>query len=141
MIFTIFMQTGISTDSVRYIPRNNLKERFEIYLPSILSQIEANYCSLVLNITLELRPNYHSKDERIRCHIFLCFLALVLARIAEHKTGSTWTSIRQEMSRLQLGTFLVGQKKVSQLTELTPQQKLILKQLGIKEPAAIVDIQ
>jgi len=94
-----------------------------------------------LKTTLELRPNYHSKDERIRCHIFLCFLALVLARIAEYKTGSTWPSIRQEMSRLQLGQFLIDHKTVSQLTELTLQQKNILKQLGIKEPAAIVDIQ
>ncbi len=94
-----------------------------------------------LKTTLELRPNYHSKDERIRCHIFLCFLALVLARIAEYKTGSNWPSIRQEMSRLQLGQFLIDHKTVSQLTELTLQQKNILKQLGIKEPAAIVDIQ
>lgn len=94
-----------------------------------------------LKTTLELRPNYHSKDERIRCHIFLCFLALVLARISEHKTGASWTSVRQEMGRLQLGQFIVDQKKVSQLTELTQQQKLILKHLGIKEPASIVDIQ
>lgn len=94
-----------------------------------------------LKTTLELRPNYHSKDERIRCHIFLCFLALVLARIIEHKTGASWTSVRQEMGRLQLGQFIVDQKNVSQLTELTQQQKLILKHLGIKEPASIVDIQ
>jgi transposase len=94
-----------------------------------------------LKTTLELRPNYHSKDERVRCHIFLCFLALVLARIAEYKTEVSWTSIRQEMSRLQLGQFTVDQKKVSQLTELTQRQKLILKQLDIKEPTTIVDIQ
>ncbi|HOT96571.1 MAG TPA: IS1634 family transposase [bacterium] len=94
-----------------------------------------------LKTTLELRPNYHSKDERIRCHIFLCFLALVLARIAELKTGVSWSSVRQEMSRLQMGQFTVDQKTVSQLTELTQQQKFILKQLAIKEPVAILDIQ
>ena len=35
-----------------------------------------------LKTTLELRPSFHSKHEYIRCHIFICFLALVLARIA-----------------------------------------------------------
>jgi transposase len=94
-----------------------------------------------LKTTLELRPNYHSKDQRIRCHIFLCFLALVLARIVEYKSGASWNSVRQEMSRLQLGQFFVDQKMVAQLTEMTAQQKQILKHLDIKEPAAIVDIQ
>jgi len=94
-----------------------------------------------LKTTLELRPNYYSKDERVRCHSFLCFLALVLARIAELKTGISWTSIRQEMSRLLMGQFIVDQKKVSQLTELTQQQQLILKQLASKEQASIVEIQ
>ena len=74
-------------------------------------------------------------------HIFLCFLALVLVRIIEHKTGTSWNSVRQEMGRLHLGQFIIDQKKISQLTELTQQQKLILKQLDIKEPASIVDIQ
>ena len=92
-----------------------------------------------LKTTLEFRPNYHNKDERIRCHIFLCFLALVLVRIIEHKTGTSWNSVRQEMGRLHLGQFIIDQKKVSQLTELTQQQKLILKQLDIKEPASIID--
>lgn len=94
-----------------------------------------------LKTTLELRPNYHSKDERIRCHIFLCFLALMLARIIEHKTGRSWAVVRREMNRLQLGKFRVDNKMVSHLTELTPDQREILRLLGFKEPSAIVDIQ
>lgn len=94
-----------------------------------------------LKTTLELRPNYHSKDERIRCHIFLCFLALMLARIVEHKTGRSWTSVRTEMNRLQLGKFQIEGKTILQLTELTPDQKEILRRLSFKAPSAIVDIQ
>jgi transposase len=93
-----------------------------------------------LKTTLELRPNYHSKDDRIRCHIFLCFLALVMARIVEYKTGKSWPFVREEMSRLQLGEFLIDHKLVSQVTELTPVQKEIFASLGIKEPSSIVDI-
>jgi len=94
-----------------------------------------------LKTTLELRPNYHSKDDRIRCHIFLCFLALVIARITETKTQSTWSVIRQEMARMYYGEFVYDDKKVCQLTELMKSQKAILGKLGIKEPSTVIEIR
>lgn len=94
-----------------------------------------------LKTTLELRPNYHSKDERIRCHIFICFLALILARIVERETGKSWAVVRREMNRLQIGKIVIENKVVSRLTELTPEQKDIFQRLNIKEPSVIVDIQ
>ena len=39
-----------------------------------------------LKSTLSLRPMYHSKDDRIRSHVLLCWLALLLVRIAEVET-------------------------------------------------------
>jgi transposase len=94
-----------------------------------------------LKTSLDLRPNYHSKDQRIRCHIFLCFLALVLARIVENKTQKSWPSVRRELKRLYLGELVVENKRIRQLTELTSEQKDILAKLNIKEPHSIVDIQ
>jgi len=94
-----------------------------------------------LKTTLELRPNYHSRDDRIKCHIFLCFIALVLVRIIEHKTQESWTRVRNEMQRIHCGEFQIESKKLRQLTELTNKQKEILKKLDIKEPNTIVDIQ
>jgi transposase len=93
-----------------------------------------------LKTTLDLRPNYHSKDDRIRCHIFLCFISLLLARIAENKTGKSWSRIRREMNRIHYGEFQIDNKMVCQLTELTKEQKEILNALEIKEPSTIVDI-
>ena len=58
-----------------------------------------------LKTTLSLRPMYHSKDDRIRSHVLLCFLALLLVRIAETKTGLSWPRIRKEMQRLHLENF------------------------------------
>jgi transposase len=37
---------------------------------------------------IDLRPVYHRKEERIRAHVILCWLALLLARIAENACGS-----------------------------------------------------
>lgn len=94
-----------------------------------------------LKTTLELRPNYHSRDDRIKCHILLCFMALVLARIVEHKTQKSWSHVRNEMQRLHCGEFQIESKKFRQLTEVSLEQKQILKELNIQEPSTIVDIR
>ena len=41
-----------------------------------------------LKTTLDIRPMYHRKDERIRSHVLLCWLALLLVRIAEGPNGA-----------------------------------------------------
>jgi len=84
-----------------------------------------------LKSTLELRPIYHRKDERIKAHVLLCFLALVLARIAEGQRGLTWDKIRAIMERMHLGEFQSKDGRPLQRTELTPEQSNILKKLNI----------
>ena len=94
-----------------------------------------------LKTTLKLRPNYHSKDDRIRCHIFLCFLALLLVRVVENKTEKTWSTVRDEMNRIYFGEFNQNGSSIRLLTQLTREQKSILNMLNIKEPSTVVDIQ
>lgn len=94
-----------------------------------------------LKTTLDLTPVYHRKDERIQAHVFLCFLALLLVRIAERKTGLTWDKIRAQMERIHLGEFLSKEGRILQVTELTREQSNILKQLKISPPQRIRHIQ
>ena len=94
-----------------------------------------------LKTTLDLRPNYHTKHERIRCHIFLCFIALVLVRMTENATGKSWQRIRRELNRIYYGEFKFENKMVAQLTELTSVQKSIFSSLGIKPPTSVVGIR
>jgi transposase len=94
-----------------------------------------------LKTTLDLRPVYHRKDERIQAHVFLCFLALLLVRIAERKTNMTWDRIRTQMERLHLGEFFSKESRVLQTTEPAPDQLNILKQLKIPPPQRIRHIQ
>jgi Transposase DDE domain len=54
---------------------------------------------------LDLRPVCHRLEERIRAHVQLCWLALLLIRVAETQTGQTWPAIRRELDRIHLGTF------------------------------------
>lgn len=104
-----------------------------------LNDVEKAFRSL--KTTLELRPNYHSRDDRIRCHILLCFLALVLARIIESKTNVSWSRIRTEMNRIYVGEFRQNGKTISLMTELTKKQRSIFAALDIKEPSTVVGIQ
>ena len=94
-----------------------------------------------LKTTLDLRPVYHRKDERITSHVFLCFLALLLVRTAERKTGITWDKIRSTMDRLHLGEFTSRDGKVLQTTEFTPEQQNSLKQLDIALPRRVQSVQ
>jgi transposase len=94
-----------------------------------------------LKTTLDLRPVYHRKDERIQAHVFLCFLALLLVRIAERKTNMTWDRIKAQMERLHLIELFSKEGRVLQATELTPEQLNILKLLKISPPQRIRHIK
>ena len=94
-----------------------------------------------LKSTLSLRPVYHTKDDRIRSHVLLCWLALLLVRIVELETGMTWPKVRAELERLHLGKFLHKDGHILQYTELTNIQRNILKKLKISTPKRIKSIQ
>jgi transposase len=90
--------------------------------------------------TLSLRPIYHSKDDRIRSHILLCWFALLLIRIAEVETEGTWPRIKRTMQRLKLVEFLTKDGRILQHTELTPDQRNILNKLKIKSPKTVFKV-
>lgn len=90
-----------------------------------------------LKTTLEFRPVYHRKDGRIKSHVLLCFLALLLVRIAERRTGLTWDRIRAIMERMHLGIFESKKGRILRCTELTSEQSNILKKLNIPPPPRV----
>jgi transposase len=94
-----------------------------------------------LKTTLDLRPNHHTNHDRVRCHIFLCFIALVFVRMSENATEKPWERIRRELNRIYYGEFKFENKMVAQLTELTGAQKSIFSALGIKAPSSVVGIR
>jgi hypothetical protein len=90
--------------------------------------------------TLDLRPVYHHLERRIRAHVLLCWLALLLIRLAETATGDTWRNLRHELDRMHLGQFAGPAGRVLQRTETTPGQAAILKALDVAEPKRFLDI-
>lgn len=93
-----------------------------------------------LKQVLELRPVYHRKEDRIRAHITLCFLGLMLVRVIETKLQDTWRNSRREMQRMVLGEFVGEAGRVVQRSETTPRQRDILRTLEISEPKLVLEI-
>ncbi|WP_448073238.1 IS1634 family transposase [Georgenia yuyongxinii] len=88
---------------------------------------------------LGLRPVFHHREDRIRAHVQLCWLALLLIRVIENTTGDTWRNIRHELDRLHLVTLATAQGQVAQRTTLTAGQKTILTALDLPEPRRFYD--
>jgi hypothetical protein len=87
-----------------------------------------------LKQVLDLRPVYHRKEERIRAHVLLCWLALLLTRTIETTCDATWPGLRRELERIKLGTFAGPAGTFQQRTELTSPQRAILAKLQLPEP-------
>jgi hypothetical protein len=89
---------------------------------------------------IDLRPIYHRKEERIRAHVLLCWLALLLTRTIETTCGDTWPTLRHELERITLGTFAGPAGTFSQRTELTSPQRAILAKLELPEPPRVYQL-
>jgi hypothetical protein len=89
---------------------------------------------------IDLRPVYHRLEERIRAHILLCWLALLLIRIIETTTGRTWATIRADLQRLHLITFTGPAGTFRQSSEPTKPQRDVYATLKIDPPKKIIEI-
>ena len=63
------------------------------------------------------------REDRIRGPVQLCWVALLLIRVAENTTGLTWRSIRHELDRMHLLTLATPAGTFAQRTTTTPGQK------------------
>jgi len=89
---------------------------------------------------IDLRPVYHRKEERIRAHVLLCWLALLLVRVIETTCDDTWPNLRHELERLRIGSFTGPAGTFRQRSEITTPQRAILAALKLAEPARIQDL-
>jgi transposase len=91
--------------------------------------------------SLKLRPVFHYREDRIRSHVQLCWLALLLIRTIEHTTGDTWRNVRHELDRMHLVTLETKEGRVAQRSMTTPRQGKIFAALDIAEPARFFDFE
>jgi len=81
---------------------------------------------------------FHYREDRIRAHVQLCWLALLLMRVVENATDDTWRNVRHELDRMHLATLATAGGHVAQRSATTAGQKTILGGLELGEPAPVL---
>jgi hypothetical protein len=90
---------------------------------------------------LSLRPVFHHREDRIRAHVQLCWLALLLIRVVENATGESWRCVREELDRLHLVTLESAEGRVVRRSRITAGQRRIFKALELPEPPLFSDFE
>jgi Transposase DDE domain len=90
--------------------------------------------------TLGLRPVFHRIEPRIRAHVLLCWMALLLIRVAERRTGLTWRRIAIELGRVHAVTLTGTAGTVIQTTPLTTVQQGIVDACGVTAPPRVTHL-
>jgi hypothetical protein len=103
--------------------------------------LEAERAFRTMKSTLDLRPVYHRLDERITAHVLLCWLALLLIRVAERRTGTTWRTINTELGRIHQVTLTGPAGRLHQITRLTDTQTQLFKDTGVPPPPKVSGLQ
>ena len=93
-----------------------------------------------LKSTLDLRPVYHRIEPRIRAHVLLCWLALLLIRVAERRTGLTWRRIAIELGRVHAVTLTGTAGSVVHVTPLNTTQTGILTACKVTPPPTVTTL-
>jgi hypothetical protein len=96
--------------------------------------LEVERAFRTLKTTLELRPLYHRLPERIRAHVLLCWLGLLLVRVAETESGTTWDRIRDALEEISLVRLWSKDGRVEIVSNVTDEQRNILKRLAVNPP-------
>ncbi len=88
---------------------------------------------------IDIRPVRHRLDERIRAHVLLCWLGMLLIRIAEQETDTTWFNLKKTLSTLQVGILKTLEGDILQTGQIQKETARVFKALKIKEPATFLD--
>jgi hypothetical protein len=103
--------------------------------------LEAERAFRTMKSTLSLRPVYHRLDDRIRAHVLLCWLALLLIRVAERHTGTTWRRINAELNRVQQVTLAGPAGRLQQSTRISDSQATLFTDCGVTIPPKMSGLQ
>ena len=107
-----------------------------------LWQIEQGFKQL--KSELKLGPIYHYTDKRIRGHVFICFLALILRRLMANKLAkkykgkASYPDCLDELKQLAVVEMKVKNEELHLLTEIQKNAKKLFSCLNMKPPEKVL---
>ena len=127
------------------VPAEVLETEFTVRAYKDLSKVERAF-RCIKTVDLKVRPIYHYLDDRIRAHVFLCILALLLKRIFEINYLGNKSTMEplEELSKSKLIKYKVRFSEreertqiIPKITTTTPIQKKYFNMIGIKNPMSL----
>ena len=131
-----------------YLLRTNVNDwRDEDLWKAYIQLTEAEDAFRIQKSDLSIRPVWHQKEERVRAHIFVCFLSYVLWKTLGQQCkraglGDEPRRVLSELSEIRLIDVVLptdgGQEiRTSCVTRPTEHQRILLDNLGLKLPTRI----
>ncbi len=93
-----------------------------------------------LKHTVDVRPVYHRREDRISAHVQLCWLALLLIRVIENETNETWGNLKHTLWGLMAGQHRTQHGILTQSSTPTTGVKSVLEALRIKAPKGYLEL-
>ena len=93
-----------------------------------------------LKHVVDIRPIRHRLPERIRAHVLLCWLAMLLIRVAENESGRTWFQIKKDLDKLQVGIHRTRAGEVWQSNDPSDRLKELFEALKLRLPPRILSL-
>ncbi|MEW6425629.1 MAG: transposase [Bacillota bacterium] len=98
-----------------------------------------------LKSTLDLRPIYHFKDRRVRAHVMVCFLALVLEStllrsLKQINSQVEYMYLIRDLKQLKAVELTLEGTRYLCRTELPGNSHEAFRALGIRPPSQVVVI-
>jgi len=92
---------------------------------------------------IKVRPIYHRNDDRVKGHIFICFLAYLLEKLLEKKLEAhgLFLSCRKALQLLDAIKVVISElagQKIKKVSRIVKEQEEILKALGAEKMPKIV---
>jgi hypothetical protein len=69
-----------------------------------------------------LRPVFHRLEHHVRAHVLICWLALLLTRVAERGTGPSWRNTNRQLGRITQAPLTGPAGTLTQTSPLKPKQ-------------------
>ncbi len=99
-------------------------------------------CFRALETTqIKMRPMFHWKPDRIVAHVKICVPALLIERLAEHKTGRPWPRLRDALATIQATEFHAEGRRILHCSQPNEAALAALEDLGIKPPRKVLAVE
>ncbi len=90
---------------------------------------------------LKIGPVHHRHPFRIKAHVTLCVMALLLQRVAENSCGDSWRNIRDGLRQIKVTEYKSPDGHFVQANPIRPAPGAFLKAMKIAEPRLLLAVK